>query len=151
MFERFVREAHFAALEATSVAAGLGSDSVEAEHLLISLAAGNCRAGHALREVGLDAPELRDAIRRDFERVLANVGIDASGVDLPANCRRTKPQFGASARQGLHRALTDAKQRGDRKVGCDHLLRGLLAAEHGTVPRILAAEGVDKDELTGRL
>ena len=30
-------------------------------------------------------------------------------------------------------------------------LRGLLSAEYGTVPRILAAEGVDRDELTGRL
>jgi len=151
MFERFVRDAHYAALEATSVAAGLGSDSVEAEHLLISLAAGNSSAGHALREAGLDAPELRDAIQRDFERVLRTAGIDASGVDLSANCRRTKPRWGASAKQGLQRAHADAKQRGDRKVGCEHVLRGLLAAEHGTVPRILAAEGIDRDELTGRL
>jgi ATP-dependent Clp protease ATP-binding subunit ClpA len=151
MFERFVRDAHYAALEATSVAAGLGSDSVEAEHLLISLAGGNSTAGHALRDVGLDAPELRDAIQRDFERVLRTAGIDAGGVDLPANCRRTKPRWGASAKLGLKRALDDAKQRGDRKVGCEHVLRGLLAAEHGTVPRILAAEGIDRDELTGRL
>ena len=107
MFERFVRDAHYAALEATSVAAGLGSDSVEAEHLLISLAAGNSSAGHALREAGLDAPELRDAIQRDFERVLRTAGIDASGVDLGANCRRSKPRWGASAKQGLQRALAD--------------------------------------------
>jgi ATP-dependent Clp protease ATP-binding subunit ClpA len=151
MFERFGRDAKYAALEATSVAAGLGSSSVEAEHLLISIASGNSTAGHALKNVGLEPHELRDALQRDFERVLNNVGIDASGVDLPANCRRTKPSWGTSAKQGLERALAEAKRRGDRKVGCEHLLRGLLAAEHGTVPRILAAEGIDRDELTGRL
>ena len=151
MFERFVRDARIVALEATSVAAGLGSSSVEAEHLLISLAAGDSRAGVALREVGLDAPELRDAVQRDFERVLGRVGIDASGVDLPANCRRTKPRWGASAKQGLERALAEAKRRGDRKIGTEHILLGLLRAEHGTVPRVLAAEGIDRDELTGRL
>ena len=151
MFERFGRDAKYAALEATSVAAGLGSSSVEAEHLLISIASGNSTAGHALKNVGLEPHELRDALQRDFERVLNHVGIDASGVDLPANCRRTKPSWGTSAKQGLERALAEAKRRGDRKVGCEHLLRGLLAAEHGTVPRILAAEGIDRDELTGRL
>jgi ATP-dependent Clp protease ATP-binding subunit ClpA len=151
MFERFVRDARIVALEATSVAAGLGSSSVEAEHLLISIASGNSKAAYALKDVGLEPQELRDAIQRDFERVLTNVGIDASGVDLPANCRRTKPRWGASAKRGLERALVEAKRRGDRKVGCEHILRGLLSAEHGTVPRILAAEGIDRDELTGRL
>ena len=151
MFERFVRDARLAALEATSVAAGLGSSSVEAEHLLISIASTRSTAGLALRDAGLEPQELRDAIQRDFERVLENVGIDASGVDLTAMCRRTKPGWGASAKQGLERALAEAKRRGDRKVGCEHILRGLLAAEHGAVPRILAAEGIDRDELTGRL
>jgi ATP-dependent Clp protease ATP-binding subunit ClpA len=151
MLGKFVGEARHAALEATSVAAGLGSSSVEAEHLLVSIASGNSTAAHALKDVGLEPQELRDAIRRDFERVLANVGIDVSGVDLPANCRRSKPTWGTSAKQGLGRAVVEAKKRGDKKIGCEHILRGLLAAEHGAVPRILAAEGIDRDELTGRL
>jgi ATP-dependent Clp protease ATP-binding subunit ClpA len=151
MLSRFVREARYATLEATSVAAGLGSNSVEAEHLLISIASGNSKAAHALKDVGLEPQELRDAIVRDFERTLANVGVDISGVDLPANCRRSKPSWGTSAKQGLERAVAEAKRRGDKKIGCEHILRGLLAAEHGTVPRILAAEGISRDELTGRL
>ena len=151
MFERFVADARRVALQANSVAAGLGSSSVEAEHLLVSLAAGDDAAGRALRDAGLDPQELRDAIQRDFERVLQNVGIDASGVDLPANCRSDTPRWGASAKQGLERALLEAKRRGDRKIGTEHILRGLLSAERGTVPRMLAAEGIDRDELTGRL
>jgi ATP-dependent Clp protease ATP-binding subunit ClpA len=151
MFERFVADARRVALQANSVAAGLGSSSVEAEHLLVSLAAGDDAAGRALRDAGLDPQELRDAIQRDFERVLQNVGIDASGVDVPANCRSDKPRWGASAKQGLERALHEAKRRGDRKIGSEHILPGLLRAEHGAVPRILHAEGIDRDELTGRL
>jgi hypothetical protein len=79
------------------------------------------------------------------------VGLDASGIDLPANCRRTQPRWGASAKQALERALKEAARRGDRHIGCEHILLGLLRAEHGTVPRLLAAEGIDRDELTGRL
>ena len=151
MFERFVGEARRVTLRAHSVAAGLGASSVEAEHLLVSLAGTQNSAGAALREVGLDAAELHAAIQRDFERVLAEVGIDASGVNIPANCRRTKLGWGASAKRGLEGALEEAKRRGDRKIGCEHILLGLLRAEHGTVPRLLAAEGIDRDELTGRL
>ena len=151
MFQRFVGNARRVALEANSVAAGLGSPSVEAEHLLVSLAGTPDPAGSALRDVGLDPEEVREAIRRDFERVLGGVGIDASGVDLAANCRRTKPRWGASAKHGLERAVDEAKHRGDKHIGCEHILLGLLRAEHGTVPRLLAAEGIDRDELTGRL
>jgi len=151
MFERFVGEARQVALEAHSVAAGLGSSSVEAEHLLVSLAGTPHPAGGALREVGLEPEELYAAIQRDFERVLARVGIDAGGLDISANCRRTKLRWGASAKQGLERALVEAKRRGDRKIGPEHILLGLLRAEHGAVPRMLAAEGIDRAELTGRL
>ncbi|MEA2135237.1 MAG: hypothetical protein QOC68_3146 [Solirubrobacteraceae bacterium] len=151
MFQRFVRDARRVALEASSVAAGLGSPSVEAEHLLVSLASTPHPAGAALRAVGLEPQEARDAIQRDFERVLGRVGIDTSGIDLPANCRRTKPNWGTSAKQALERAVAEAKRRGDKHIGCEHILLGLLRAEHGTVPRLLAAEGIDRDEITGRL
>jgi ATP-dependent Clp protease ATP-binding subunit ClpA len=151
MFERFAHEARRVAVEANSVAAGLGAPSIEAEHLLISIASGNDPAGHALRDVGLDAHEVREAIQRDFARVLGRVGIDASGVTPSANCRRTKPRWGASATQGLVRAYEEAKRRGERTIRSEHILLGLLRAEHGAVPRILNAEGIDREVLTARL
>jgi ATP-dependent Clp protease ATP-binding subunit ClpA len=151
MFGRFARDARRVAMQAGSVAAGLGSPSVEAEHLLVSLASGDDPAGHALRDAGLEPEELREAIHRDFERVLGRVGIDASGVELSANCRRSTPRWGASAKHGLSRALEEAKRRGDRHIGPEHILLGLLGADHGAVPRILSAEGIDRAELTARL
>ena len=151
MFERFARDARRVAMEAHSVAVGLGSPSVEAEHLLVSLASGDDPAGRALRNAGLEPAEAREAIRRDFERVLAKVGIDTSGLETSPKCRRTKPRWGASAKHGLERALVEAKRRGDRHIGPEHILLGLLRAEHGAVPRILDAEGIRRDELTARL
>ena len=150
MFERFVRDAHYAALEATSVAAGLGSDSVEAEHLLISLAAGTTVPPTPCARPGSTPPNC--ATRSSALRARAAHRRDRRQRRRPL--RQLPPHqaaLGRSAKQGLQRAHADAKQRGDRKVGCEHVLRGLLAAEHGTVPRILAAEGIDRDELTGRL
>ena len=56
---------------------------------------------------------------------------------------------GAAAKQGLQRELAEAKRRGNRKVGCQHSSAASFAA--GThVPRLLAAEGIDRDELTGQ-
>ena len=97
MFERFVRDAHYAALEATSVAAGLGSSSVEAEHLLISIASGKSKAAHALNEVGLEPQEIRDAVQRDFERALLAVGVDAERRPRP---RQLPPHKAALGRLG---------------------------------------------------
>ena len=152
MFERFVRDAQYAALEATSVAAGLGSSSVEAEHLLISIASGKSTGSVRAREVGLEPQELRDALQRDFERVLGTSASTPAASTSPPTAAAPS-RAGARRRQAgaRARAVAEAKRRGDRKIGCEHILRGLLAAEHGTVPRILAAEGIDRDELTGRL
>ena len=143
MFERFVGDARQVALEAISVAAGLGSPSVEAEHLLVSLAGSQHRAGDALRDVGLDSGS--SATRSSATSSGSSAGRDRrERGGLSANCRRTKPRWGASAKRGLERALEEAKRRGDRRIGCEHILLGLLRAEHGTVPRLLAAEGIDR-------
>ena len=151
MFERFVREARRVALEANSVAAGLGPRVSRRSTCSSRSRARDHPAGAALREVGLDPQELHDAIQRDFERVLARVGIDASGVDVSANCRRTKPGWGASAKQASSARSRRPSAAATATIGCEHILLGLLRAEHGTVPRLLAAEGIDRDELTGRL
>src|SRR3954451_4298410 len=145
MFQRFVPDARRVAFDANASAAGPGSQTVEAEHMLVCLAAGDDAAGQALREAGLDPGEVREGIQRDFERVLGREGIDAGGLDLAARCRRTKPRWGASAKMGLAGAYQEAKRRGDREVTPGHILLGLLKAERGTVPRILEAEGIDRD------
>ena len=84
--------------------------------------------------------------------MLGSVGIDAERRRPP---RQLPPHEAALGRLGQAGARARASRRpsaaATRKIGTEHILRGLLAAEHGTVPRILAAEGIDRDELTGRL
>lgn len=155
MFERFGADARRAVMRASmEVADGVGSPQIEAEHLLLALADGPAsdRAAQALRDEGLDTGTLREAVERDAERVLAKVGIDASGLDLPPRPRSSKsPRIGASAKSALERAVVGAVKKGDRKIGSHHILLGLLGAEHGAVPRLLAAEGVDRADLIKRL
>ena len=92
---------------------------------------------------------MRDAIQRDSS-ACSSVSDDVSGVDLPANCRRTKPRWGVG-KAALELVVEEAKHRGDGAIGCEHILLGLLRAGPGTVPRLLAAEGIDRDKLTARL
>lgn len=155
MFERLEGDARRAIMRASQdVAVGLGSPQIEAEHLLLALADGPAGdpAAQALRDKGLDAEAVRVAIERDTERVLAQVGIDVSGFDLPPRPRRSKaPRMGASARRALEQGVVGAVKQGEKKIGTHHLLLGLLRAEQGTVPRLLAAEGVDRADLIKRL
>jgi ATP-dependent Clp protease ATP-binding subunit ClpA len=155
MFERIAGDARRAVMRASKeVADGLGSPQIEAEHLLLAIAAGPAddRAAQALRDEGLDPETLREAIAHDAERVLAHVGIDLSGFDPPPRPRSSKsPRFAASAKRALEHAVKGAVEHGDKKIGTHHLLLGLLRAERGAVPRLLAAEGVDRAALVKRL
>ena len=58
-----------------------------------------------------------------------------------------QPRWGESAKMALRRATIAAKDRGDRQLTPTHILIGVLRAREGTVPRALAAAGVDPAEL----
>jgi ATP-dependent Clp protease ATP-binding subunit ClpA len=61
-----------------------------------------------------------------------------------------QPQWGESAKTALRRATAVAQEHGSRHLGPTHILLGVLRAGEGTVPRALAAAGVDAAELTAR-
>ena len=120
----------------------LGSRSVEAEHLLLALAAHEQDpAGRLLAESGLDHASLRAALERENERSLAAVGVSVSDFELPdpPPAPRRSPRFAASAKRALHAALRIAADRKDRRIGSLHVLLGVLDARIGTVPRALEA------------
>jgi ATP-dependent Clp protease ATP-binding subunit ClpA len=147
-FERFTKDARAAVLSASEEAArSSGHATVEAEHLLLALAV------HVdLRELGLDHDELVAALAAEEERSLAAVGIASSDFDLPVRHRgRRKPKLATSAKLALQRAATIAVRRGERRIHAGHLLHGVLAAEHGRVPRALQIAGIDVDELRARI
>lgn len=147
-FERLTQDARALVHAASETEARAnGHATVEAEHLLLALA-----AHPSLRGLGLDRDELAAALAQEEERSLASVGIAAGDFDLPAGRRGpNKPRFATSLKLALARALTVAAKHGDRRITAAHLLYGVLAAEHGRVPRALRIAGIDVAELRTRI
>jgi ATP-dependent Clp protease ATP-binding subunit ClpA len=145
MFERFTNEARQVVKAAETLASGLGSPTIEAEHLLLALA--NCQP--VLAEAGLDHDGVLAALDEERERSLLAVGISAADFDLPP-APLTRPRMAASSKIALERAVRAAVSRSDKRIAGGHILLGVLAAEAGTVPRALAIAGIDRQELRDR-
>ena len=144
MFERFSREARQVVKRSHEEAAALGSPTIEAEHLLIALAG----PGSVLADAGLSRERLVAALDEEIEESLATIGFDAGPLlDQAPRAESTRPRWGQSAKLALRRCLQVAEQRGERRLGPVHLLLAVLAAEAGTVPRVLRVAGVDPDDL----
>lgn len=127
-----------------------GSATVEAEHLLLAVAADGALAATAvLAEAGLGYEAIEAALREERGRSLAAAGIGPVDEErLVATPRRSRPGWGASAKAALKNAeLGIGRTRGAER----NLLIGVLQAELGTVPRALAIAGVDRDTLITRL
>jgi ClpA/ClpB-like protein len=124
-----------------------GRDAVEAEHLLLALA-----AHPDLRDFGLDRQRLAAALADEEEQSLAVVGISAAEFDLSATPRAShKARLATSSKLALHRAVKLAVSRGHRRVSAHHLLAGVFTAERGRVPRALEIAGIDIDHLRTKL
>jgi ATP-dependent Clp protease ATP-binding subunit ClpA len=145
---RFTKDARtFVLIRAREEALGRGEDVIEAEHLMLAV------ADHPdLRDLGLDRERLVAALAEEEQRSLAVVGVSAGEFDLSCTARRPrKAKLATSSKLALHRAVKLAVGRGERRVSAQHLLWGVLVAEHGRVPRALQMAGVDVDGLRRRL
>ncbi|MEA2192419.1 MAG: hypothetical protein QOI73_2540 [Solirubrobacteraceae bacterium] len=149
MFERFTGESREAVLRGLDVARRLGAEQVEPEHLLLALAEGHAdAAARALAEAGLDAAGIEQAIEQDLVASLELVGVPASVVAAaPVHPRADRPGFGVLAKHVLERALKQALRRGDRRVGADHVLLGLVAPPSASIARLLARLDVEPGRL----
>ena len=126
---------------------------VEAEHLLLALARRPAaEAGRVLAESGLDHDRIQDLLDADVAHTLEAVGVAPGTLLIPRSTLPPagEPHWGASAKAALRRASRIARDHGDRMIAPTHLLLGVLRAGEGTVPRALAAAGVDTDELAAR-
>jgi ATP-dependent Clp protease ATP-binding subunit ClpA len=129
-----------------------GSPAVEAEHLLLAIAAHRGPPTQpVLAAAGLDRDAIRAALDREFAASLRVAGVELSDFNLPP--ATPDPQrhvdLGTSAKLVLERAVRLAG-RGPGRIRPAHLLLAVLAAEVGTVPRALAMAGVDRAELAAR-
>jgi ATP-dependent Clp protease ATP-binding subunit ClpA len=131
-----------------------GAEFIEAEHMLLALAANaDSDAGKLLNEFGLDHERLASALREERRQTLAFVGMAASDTKLgEATELDSSPSLGTSAKVAVRRALIGSRhdRRRARLRGID-LLAGILEAEFGTVPRALAIAGIHRAELLARV
>ena len=151
MFRRFAPESKAAVAEARAVARRAGSRTVEAEHLLLALAGGNGDpAAAALRDAGLDADRIAAALKEEASHSLAAAGlaiIDDERHPCPTPPSGSTPDWGPSAKAALGRAVKEAKLRGHRCLGPEHVLLGVLHSRYGRVSRTLDVAGVSRVEL----
>ena len=132
-------------------ARALGSSRIEAEHLLLALAARpRSSAGQVLNAAGLDPAAIREALDLEFAHSLGAVGISLHGFALPdarLSVLGALP-LGRSAKLALQRAIKarTGNSRG-RPLDSLHVLIGILSGEGGTVARALDLAHVDRGAL----
>ena len=141
MFERFTRDARGTVERAQAEARALGAERIGAEHLLLGVATGSDRAAQVLADHGATARALRARIRGVSDAAaLASIGIDLEEVRRRAEAAfgpgALKPRtrgghipFTAAAKKALELSLREALAAGERHIGAEHVLLGLLRDE----------------------
>ncbi len=151
MVTRFAEYARVIVRDAEEEAKMAGSPSIEAEHLLLALAAARgTDAGQVLAAAGLDHAAVQAALDREMRHSLTVAGVELPPDGLPRASRdpSRRARLGASSKLVFERAAKAAA--GQRQLRPGHLLLGVLGAQAGTVPRALALAGVDQAELAAR-
>jgi ATP-dependent Clp protease ATP-binding subunit ClpA len=153
VFERFSREAKDVVKRARDEAAELRSPTLEAEHLLLALAApASGPPATVLVDAGLDRERLLAAFEAELEGSLEAIGVPAAELlEQAPPSGWGAPRWGTSAKLALERSLRAAEARHDRRILSAHLLLGVLRAEVGTLPRALRRAGVEPAELAARI
>ncbi|MEV6556275.1 Clp protease N-terminal domain-containing protein [Nocardia sp. NPDC051756] len=143
---------HTVITEGSSEARRDGSSTVEAQHLLLAIAAQTGTAPQrVLASVGLDHQAIRDALHREFEHSLSAAGVSLADLNVPRaqGVRNGSPNVGASMKLALERGFNSVPRKRDLRPA--HVLLGILRADVGTVPRALALAGVDRTDLQTRV
>lgn len=129
-----------------------GSAAIEAEHLLLAIAAEEQDdVRRLLGSAGLDQQGIRDALEGEFRQSLGAAGISFEKDGLPGpSASPAKPsRLGTSGKLVIERGMAAAGTK--KRLRPEHLLLGVLELNVGTVPRALELAGVDRAELKARV
>lgn len=155
MFERFTKGARAAVVAAQGEGRALGRERIGPEDLLLGVAVTPGRAADVLASHGSGADALRAARRPPIDPgALASIGIDLDEIRRRAEAsfgpgalergragRRGHVPFTPEAKKALELALREALHLGDKEIGAEHVLLGLL--REGGASRLLKAAGAD--------
>jgi ATP-dependent Clp protease ATP-binding subunit ClpC len=127
---RFSDGGKFVVAQAQEEAWQLAHHFIGTEHLLLGVLAGGQRAGcRALESLGIST----EAVRQQVEEIVGR-GIDPPAGDIP---------FTPRAKKSLELARREALRLGDRRVGGEHILLGLVAEGEGVASQVLVRLGAD--------
>jgi len=164
MFERFTESAREVVVRAQEEARTLGHEYIGTEHLLLGAAASDGATGRVLSAHGATPEALRAAIRDVIgvgETTLDGEALATLGIDLDEIRRRVEASFGPGAldrgrpsrgghmpltpesKKALELALREAVRLGDRHIGEEHLLLGLLRDDGTGAAGMLRRAGAD--------
>ena len=131
---RFTQRAQEALRQAQESAARLGHGYVGSEHLLLALARQEGSvAARVLRAAGLEHDALRQAV----------VALVGEGDPVPAPAQGLTPR----CKKIIELSLTEAVRLGQRYVGTEHLLLGILREGDGVAVRALVKAGAEPRRL----
>ena len=159
IFNRFARETRGCVVAAVEEARMLRHDSIGDEDLLLEiLRADEGVAAETLSSFGVTLEGTRDESEGMLSDALTSVGIsleevrreagDAFDMSIPEDRRIP---FSLRAKKALERALREAVRLGEKRLGAEHVLLGILRYEDGSAVRILARLGVSPEMLEDRL
>jgi ATP-dependent Clp protease ATP-binding subunit ClpA len=177
MFERFTVEARTVVLNSRHEAQRLKHPYIGTEHLLLALLSEDCAvAAGVLRGAGLDRERVEREIARSLgtpkvldaedAAALQTIGIDLDAVIArieasfgpdalapPASAggrlrgRTTGMRFSRRAKKVLGLALREAIRLGDKHIGAEHILLGLIREGEGLAVAAITEAGVSLDDL----
>jgi hypothetical protein len=135
-FTRFTRRARQVIVLAQEEAVSLGHSRVGTEHLLLGLAlAEDESTAPALAEAGLTADAIRERVAK----------LETSGST------RRRRSFTRAAKRVLERSVREAHTLGDRYIGAEHILLGLLDDERAGAGAIVRDLGADPEALRAKV
>jgi ATP-dependent Clp protease ATP-binding subunit ClpA len=167
VFERFSEEARRVVVLAQEEADRFGHNYIGTEHLLLGLVAETTAASRVLAGLGLVRDRLRDDVGEiiGFGKVhggpldaaaLATIGIDLEEVErrieetfgpgaflrTRAGCRARRRPFTPRSKRALELSLRAALELGDRDIGSEHVLLGVITEGKGMAVELLERQGV---------
>jgi D-alanyl-D-alanine carboxypeptidase len=144
------QQLHAIGVAAAAEAVRRRARAVDAEHVLLAIAAGASPVASTLSAAGLDHDALDVALSTERAHSLRRAGVEPFAPDkLAATPWPSRPDWGTSVRELIH----NAERPTTRASGAleTELAVGILSLKVGTVPRALAIAGVDRTRLLSEL
>lgn len=148
MIDRMTTAARRSVRAAELEAMRQGAAAIESEHLLVALADDDATA-QPMADHGLSRASLLELLDQERRRSLSFAGVEMDAAALARGPEVRKVRLGRSTKDALIRAVRDSAR--SRGIDSRALLRAVLRAETGTVPRVLALAGIDGPTLADQL